>query len=222
MNSSVFQLGIKKWAAIGVSAACLSFAGAAAAQETNWGAAGPAQKIGPYVEAGATYHNFEGSNGIDNHAWAPTARVGWRMLPMLSVEAEAGFGVDDGNFDFQGSEDDFDIDDNADGDVADIINAPGDFGLNYMLAAYGRLSFPVTSNMEIFGRAGYAYADVDSKVTTPGGGTIRLGSSEDGPSFGGGVAWHISENSAIRADYTYTDFDFAEDNGYGVTYQLKF
>ncbi|MET0545172.1 MAG: porin family protein [Caulobacterales bacterium] len=218
-QGSVF-LSVKTLSVLGASAACLGFAGTASAQ--NWGAEGPASKLGPYVEAGATYHGFEGSNGVNNHAWAPTARAGIRLLPMLSVEAEAGFGVDGGNFDFQGSEDDFNLDDNNDGDVADIINAPGDFGLNYMLGAYGKLSFPVTPQFEVFGRAGYAFADVDSKVVTPGGGEIKLGSSEDGPSFGAGLAYHLSDNSAIRADYTYTDFDFAEDNAVGLVYQIKF
>lgn len=219
---SLGKFGVKRLVAIGFGASCMALAGGASAQESGWGAEGPSTRLGPYLEAGPTFHQFEGDNGVNADTWAITARAGWQFMPMFSVEADASFGVDDKDFDYQTSEGDISTDDNSDGDVADIISAPGEFGLNYMLGIYGKVSYPVTPQFDVFARAGYAHADIDTTVTTPGGTSITLDDAEGGGSYGAGASWHLSENSAIRVDYTYTDFDLAEDNAYGVSYQFKF
>ena len=190
-------------------------AGGASAQD---GAADP----GVYVSGGATYLRFEGDNGVDAEVNALTGRLGAQLNSWLSVEGDASFGFEDSDFTFDGSEDDFDLDDNSDGDVADVINAPGDFGLDYMLGAYVRASLPVSDVFEISGRAGYAFAEVQSTVLTPGGSTIELGDSESGASFGAGASLYLTERQALRVDYTYTDFDLAEAQALGLMYQFKF
>ncbi len=217
------EYGVKALAGLCAGAGMLALAGAARAQEmAPWGTGGPSTRPGIYLEAGPTYHDFEGDDGIGADTWAATLRAGWQFLPMLSIEADASFGFDDGDFDYRTSEGDLSIDDNSDGDVADVIAAPGEFGLNYMFGVYGKVSYPVTQQFDVFARAGYAHADVDTTVTTPGGTRLTLGDSEDGGSYGAGASWRFSDNSAIRADYTFTDFDLIEDNAYGVTYQFKF
>lgn len=214
--------GVKVLAALSAGMGLLAAAGAASAQDSTWGSGGPGTRTGIYLEAGPSYMNFKGDDGVEADTWGATARAGWQILPMFSLEADATFGFEDGDFDYRTSEGDLSIDDNSDGDVADVLSAPGEFGLNYMFGAYGRLSFPVTPQWNAFVRAGYAYADVDSTITTPGGTRFTLGDSEDGPSYGAGTSWNFNDNSAIRADYTYTDFDLAEVDAFSVTYQFKF
>lgn len=213
---------VKVLAALSVGVGMLATAGAASAQDATWGAGGPATRTGIYLEGGPSHFEFKGDNGVKADTWAATARAGWQFLPMLSIEADASFGFDDGDFSYRTSEGDLSIDDNSDGDVADVLSAPGKFGLNYMAGVYGKVNYPVTPNLNLFARAGYAYADVDTTITTPGGSKFTLGDSEDGPSYGAGASWNFSDRSAIRADYTYTDFDLAEVDGYSISYQFKF
>lgn len=177
---------------------------------------------GFYISGGGNYLQFEGDNGVDTEVGAVSGRAGFNLSPWLAFEGDAIFGVDDGSFDFSGDEDDFDLDDNSDGDVTDIINAPGDFGLDYMLGAYAKLTLPVGETFGLYGRAGYAFAEVSSTVTTPGGNTIELGDSESGASFGAGAQLNMGERSALRLDYTFTDFDLAEVNSIGLMYQFRF
>ncbi len=177
---------------------------------------------GLYVSGGASYLQFEGDNGVDTEVGAAVGRVGLQFNSWLAIEGDALFGVDDGSFDFNGDEDDFDLDDNSDGDVTDVINAPGDFGLDYMLGAYAKLNLPVGETFGLYGRAGYAFAEVSSTVVTPGGTSIELGDSESGASVGAGGQLNFGERSALRLDYTFTDFDLAEVNQIGLMYQFRF
>lgn len=193
----------------------LSAAAGAFAQEN-------AGEPGLYVSGGGTYFQFEGDNGVEAEVGAITGRAGMQFNSWLSLEGDASFGIDEGDFDFDGDEDDLDFDDNSDGDVVDAITAPGDFGLDYLLAAYVKAGIPVGDQLEIFGRAGYAFAEVSSEITTPGGNTIDIGDSESGASLGAGGAWHLTDRQSIRVDYTFTDFDLAESNSLGLMYQLKF
>jgi opacity protein-like surface antigen len=103
-----------------------------------------------------------------------------------------------------------------------VINAPGDFGLDYMLGAYAKLNLPVGETFGLYGRAGYAFAEVSSTVVTPGGTSIELGDSESGASIGAGGQLNIGDRSALRLDYTFTDFDLAEVNQIGLMYQFRF
>jgi|GEM_PF-290411 len=213
---------VKVLAALSVGVSSMAVAGAASAQDATWGAGGPATRTGIYLEAGPSFYDFKGDNGVRADTWAATARAGWQFLPMLSVEADASFGFEDGDFSYRTSEGDLSVDDNSDGDLADVLSAPGSFSLNYMIGIYGKVNHPVTPNFNLFARAGYAHADVDTTITTPGGTSFTLGDSEDGPSYGAGASWNFSDRSAIRADYTYTDFDLAEVDGYSLSYQFKF
>jgi hypothetical protein len=138
--------GVKVLAALSAGMGLLAAAGAASAQDSTWGSGGPGTRTGIYLEAGPSYMNFKGDDGIEADTWGATARAGWQILPMLSIEADATFGIDDGDFSYRTSEGDLSIDDNSDGDVADILSAPGSFGLNYMFGAYGRLSMPMPTS----------------------------------------------------------------------------
>ncbi len=196
-------------------AALLAVAGGASAQEG-------AQRPGLYVSGGGSYLQFEGDNGVDAEVTGITGRAGLQLNSWLSLEGDATFGFEDGDFVFNADEEDFDLDDNSDGDVADIISAPGEFGMDYMLGAFVKASAPLSEMFEVYGRLGYSYAEIETDIVTPGGTTLSLGDAESGVSFGGGVALHLAERQSIRADYTFTDFDLAEADALGLTYQFKF
>jgi opacity protein-like surface antigen len=179
------------------------------------------ERPGFYLGAGLGSIGFDGDNGIGGSSSAFTGRVGWQLNKWFAVEGDAGFGFDDGEFTFNADEEDFNLDDNDDGDVADVIGAPGEFGMNYMAGAYLKVSYPI-QGMSLYGRLGYAIFDVDSTVVTPGGTDLSISDSESGASYGGGAEFSLAERHSILAEYTYTDFDLAEANALGFMYQFKF
>lgn len=182
------------------------------------------EDTGVYIQGGYSYFNFEASDtdySVDTNA--VTARLGLQLTPMFGIEADLSAGVDDGDLDFDSSEDDLDFDDNNDGDFTDIINVSGDLGLDFMAAAYGRAVFPISDRFEISARAGYAYAQVDANVVTPGGTIIQIGEdAEDGFTAGAGLTFDLTENLELRADYTWFGLDEVDVTGGTIAIGLKF
>ena len=203
-----------------VSCAALAFglaaAGAAHAQAV--------EDTGLYVQGGWSYYNFEANDtnySVDTNAI--TARLGWQFTPMFGIEADLSAGIDEGDLDFDSSEDDLDFDDNNDGDFTDIINVSGDLGLDYLAAAYGRAVLPISDRFEISGRVGYAYAQVDANVITPGGTQLTLAEdAEDGFTAGAGLTFDLTESLELRADYTWFGFDEVDVNSGTVALGFKF
>lgn len=196
------------------AALALGLVGAAAAQESG----------GLYIQGGYSWLNFEAEDtGYEVDTDAITARIGWQLSPMFAIEADLSTGIDDGDFDFDSSEDDLDFDDNNDGDFTDIINVSGDLGLDFLAAAYARAVFPISDKFEISGRVGYAYAEVNANAITPGGNTITLAEdAEDGWSAGAGITYDLTENLELRADYTWYGFDAVDTTGATVALGFKF
>src|SRR5262245_55620994 len=121
------------------------------------------EDTGLYVQGGWSYYNFEANDtGYSVDTNALTARLGWQFTPMLALEADRSAGIDEGDLDFDSSEDDLDFDANNDGDFTDIINVSGDLGLDFLVGAYGRAIFPISDRLNISGRLGYAYAEVNA------------------------------------------------------------
>lgn len=188
----------------------------------NYGDEAGARRGGVTLSLGYADHSFENNNGGDTSTDAVVARLGVQANSWLSFEIEGHFGLDDGSFEFQADEEDFNLDDNSDGDLSDLINAPGEFGLDYLVGAYARVSWPIGERFDIGVRGGYAYADASSTVTTPGGSNIEFGESESGPSYGASAAWYFNDNNSLRLDYTITDFDDSEAESWALSYQFKF
>jgi outer membrane immunogenic protein len=201
-------------AVCGAAIAC-AFASAAHAQE---------ERGGLYIQGGYSWLNFEADNtGYEVDTDAVTARIGLQLTPMFGIEADLSAGIDDGDFDFDSTEDDIDFDDNDDGDFTDVVNLSGDLGLDFMAAAYGRAVFPISDQFEISARAGYAYAKISANAVTPGGNTIELAEDgEDGWSAGAGLTYDINENLELRADYTWYGFDDVDVTGATVALGVKF
>jgi len=193
-------------------------AGAAHAQEYS----GPEEANGPYVSAGYNYLDFDEELGGSADIHGLTARGGWQFARFFAVEGDITFGIDDGGFDFNGSEDDLDFDDNSDSDFDDVIAGPGDLGLDYMVGGYGRFILPVSDRFDVSARAGYAFAEIDSTVATLGGNELTFGGSDDGLAFGASASYDITESLALRADYTHYDFSDSNAESLGINLELKF
>lgn len=182
------------------------------------------EDTGLYIEGGAGYMNFEpegAEDGIDTTTL--NARAGYQFTRNFAFELDLASGIDDGEFDFNTDEDEFDLDDNDDGDFDDLIAASGDVGLNYLVGAFGRASVPITDSVDLYGRLGYALVDLDATVMTPGGVELAtIEGDEDGAALGGGAIFDITESWSIRGDATYYAFDNTDTFGAGLTLGYKF
>ena len=195
----------------------------AASVATGLAGAAYAQDNGFYVEGGYQYLNSEpegADDGVDTDAIG--ARLGYQFTPHFSVEGELASGIDDGEFDYNVDEDTFDLDDNNDGDFNDLIAASGDIGLNYLVGIYGKAEVPITERLDAYARAGYAYVDLDASVATPGGTAINIEDSADGPAFGAGLSFDLTDKVYLKGDYTYYDFEDTETSGVMVGVGYKF
>ena len=198
-----------------ITAASLCTAGAAHAQSGE-------ESVGPYISAGYNYLDFDEEVGGHAHVSAITARGGWQFSRFFAAEGDISFGIDDGDFDFDGDEDDLDFDDNDDADFDDVIAGPGDLGLDYLVGGYGRVILPISDKFDLSGRAGYAFAEIDSTVATLGGNELTFGGSDDGFAFGAGAAYDITESVSLRADYTHYDFSDSNAESFGLNLEVKF
>ena len=73
-----------------------------------------------------------------------------------------------------------------------------------MAAAYARAVFPIADKFEVSARVGYAYAEVNGNAVTPGGNTVTFAEdAEGGFTAGAGIAYDLTENLELRADYTW-------------------
>ena len=190
---------------------------------TGFATAAHAQDTGFYVEGGYQYLEIEpeaAESGVDTNGIA--VRAGFKFSPYFSIESELATGIEDGNFDFNTDEDEFNFDDNNDGDLADVIAASGDLGLNYLVGLYGKAELPLTERLGAYARAGYAYVDLDASLTTPGGQNINVEDSADGPAFGAGMQYSLTENLYLKGDYTYYAFDNTDTSGAMLGIGLKF
>ena len=178
---------------------------------------------GFYVDGGYQYLDIKpdgADQGVDTNGIA--ARLGYKFSPNFSVEGELASGVDDGEFDYNVDEDEFNLDDNNDGDFNDLIAASGDIGLNYLVGVYGRVDVPLTERLGAFARAGYTYVDLDASITTPGGAPLTVEDSEDGPAIGAGLTYALSKDWQLRGDYTYYSFEDTDTNGVMLGVGYKF
>lgn len=195
----------------------------ASAAVAGLASAAHAQEAGPYFEGGYQYLDIKpdgADSGVDTNGIA--ARAGWRFNNIFSLEAELATGIDDGEFDYNVDEDELNFDDNNDGDLSDVIAASGDVGLNYLTGIYGKANLPLTERLNAYARAGYAYVDLDASLNTPGGIDINVEDSADGPAFGAGMSYDLSENLYLKGDYTYYSFDSTDTSGVMLGVGYKF
>jgi opacity protein-like surface antigen len=213
-----------------IMASALSIAAATAAQ---------AQVPGTiYVEGGYTNldvtldSNIDSVDDIGENVHALTARAGYQFNRIFSVEADASFGIDEGDFDFQGDREDFFSEDGDDDvDLDDVVRASGngDLGVDYLIGIYGKATYPLTERFEVFARAGYAFIEADLQTRldpVPGEqetDPIEIASGDDdGFAIGGGIAAELTESLTLRGDYTRYEFQDVDTNAFGVTLGYAF
>lgn len=211
---------MKKSLIVSSSAIAIALGLAAPAIAQTYGS----EDTGFYAQGGYTYLDIEpdgAESGIDSNAI--TGRLGYQLTPMFSLEAELSTGIDDGEFDYNVDEDEFNLDDNSDADFNDTIAASGDLGLNYLVGLYGRASVPLTERLDVSARAGYAYVDIDASVITPGGTTLGvIENSANGPAIGAGLSFDMTDNWQLRGDYTYYSFEDTDTNAATIAVGYKF
>ena len=207
---------------IGASAAGAMTIAAGAAQAQGYAAG--SEDTGFYLQGGYSYLDIQpdgAESGVDTNAI--TARAGYQFSPFFSLEGDITTGFDDGEFDYNVDEDDFNLDDNNDGDFNDLINASGDIGLNYLVGVYGKASMPVSDKLDVFARAGYAFVDLDATVTTPGGTDLTtVEDSEDGAALGAGAEFDLTESWVLRGDYTWYGFGDTDTHAAMISAGYKF
>jgi outer membrane immunogenic protein len=126
------------------------------------------------------YTQFDGDGG--GELGALTGRVGVGFGQHFAVEGEASFGIDDD-------------------DGLELDNELGIFGV---------AKLPLSSQFDIFARAGFARIE-----TSPGG-------EEDGPAYGVGGQFNFTANDGIRGDWTRHDYDAGDVDAFSVAYVRKF
>lgn len=127
-------------------------------------------------------------NIVGETATTVTVRGGAVVHRYFAVEGEAGFGVD-----------------NKDDDgIADYENR---------FAAYGRARYPFgDSGFEVFGRAGYAVTNLDTRnVLGDDGGPGAEDDGLDGITYGVGAAFNFGAEDQFQIRVDYTEFNFGND-----------
>ena len=145
-----------------------------------------------------TYYGTLGYTQLDTDGadlGAVTGRVGAKLHPNFGVEAETSFGV---------GHDDVNV---------GLVN--GKVERRYDVAGYAVASLPVTSNIDLFARAGYGVTEV--KASAAG---IAASDHLTSFNYGAGATYNLDAQNGIRADYTYRDFQ--HDQGGADTYALSF
>lgn len=149
-------------------------------------------KAGVYGTIG--YANVSGDGGgSDVNLGAIQGRLGYRFNNYFGVEGEAAFGV-------------------AGDEVAGV-----DVDLNHELGVFAVGFLPVSENVDLFARVGYASSEVEGSA---GGTTISA--EADGLAYGVGGQFNFTPNDGVRIDYTRHDGDDLEADVFGISYVRKF
>ena len=203
---------------------------------------------GFYLGGGYTFIDIETDSDIGafddqgDSTNAFTARAGYQITPVFSVEIDGTFGFDDGNFDLDGDEIDFsDLDTDSFDDEIDTDNLDsalangGDVGLDYLFGLYGRVSLPVNEQLHLSGRVGYAFAEIDvtnsatittidpaTNIATTVTTSRSAGGSDDGFAFGASARYDLTESGGVRLDYTRYNFGEANADAVTLSWQQSF
>lgn len=130
---------------------------------------------------------------------AVTGRFGYKVLPWVGAEVEAGVGVEDDSFDVS-------------------INGSGTIELKHDVAAYAVAFLPLGDHFEAHARIGYGTTKIESSVAAV---TVR----DEGESFnyGVGASAFLDGWNGVRADWTRRDFqDGGEADTWSVSYIRRF
>ena len=157
--------------------------------------AATAQSASLAPETGA-YVNL-GVDALEFDAFGVSGKVGYNFNRFLGVEGQLGYGVID----------------SEDNDVVVPTDASGGFatgdvdsGYDLFGGAFAVGRVPVTPEIDLFGRVGYHFTQLDGEAETAQG-EIDFGTDVDGIAFGGGAQFNFGPGgmSGIRVEYTNFD-----------------
>jgi hypothetical protein len=150
----------------------------------------PAQAQEADIYAGVGYSHLDAD---DATLGGITGRLGVGFGPYFGIEGEATFGVND---------------DEIGGIDVELENQFGIYGV-------GRL--PVSPQFELFGRIGYASAEVEASA-----GGFSASGDGDGLAYGAGGTFFLTDVDGIRGEYTRFDFDDGEADVWAASYIRRF
>ena len=151
---------------------------------------------------GVAYDPFNETYGIQG-------RVGYQSANFWGVEAEGSYGLSDRT---------------EAAVIDDGINPPVpvtvDVGVDYSLAGFGRVAYPVSPRLNLVGRVGYHTTELVGEAAG-----VEVDVNVDGVAYGGGVEYALSPRSALRLDYT--SYDGGDDvsgslDSAALSYQVRF
>ena len=150
------------------------------------------QKGNAYVNLGATR--------IAGAGYALVGRGGYDFARYFGVEAEVGIGVSERTVSFARSE--------------------FGTGVKFSLGGFAVGRLPVSEKINLFGRVGYHYTEIDFSFN--GNTTGDVGT--DGIAFGGGVEYMFDGQNGVRLGYTrYDNTAFnANASGFSAAYVRRF
>jgi opacity protein-like surface antigen len=148
-----------------------------------------AQGNDAYVSIGATTYEWD-TVGLDG-------KLGYNFNEFFSVEGQGIVGLSS--------------------DTETIGGVEVKTKADYTIAGFGVLRFPVTPELEIFGRGGYHQTGLS--VETAG---VKVDGDIDGFAYGGGVQYNVSNLNSIRAEFTKLDADGGDLDTFSVGYVRKF
>lgn len=143
---------------------------------------------------GVGYTVFQADTGAgDANLGTLMGRLGYKASPILGIEGEASFGVQDESF--------------------DVLGTTVDVGIENQYGVFAVGMLPVPAIGDIFARAGYASITVDASAS--GIGSI----SEDGSglAYGAGVMLNFIPFTKLRLDYTKYEAGDGEFDSLGVS-----
>jgi outer membrane immunogenic protein len=143
-------------------------------------------RTGAYAGVGGTWFSAD-----DVDVTGATGRLGYRFHPNFGIEGEASFGIE--------------------GDEADFLGTPVDVDLDSQYGVYAVGFLPVTDRVELLGRVGWATIDAQGTL-----GDFSAGADDDGIGVGIGAQYHVTDNFAVRGDYTRLAAESEDDGDDGV------
>jgi opacity protein-like surface antigen len=160
-----------------------------------------AKDTGLYANIGVDSYDFE--------AFAVGGKLGYNFNRYLGLEGQLSFGVS--------GDEETEID-----EIVEGLNVRGQAsaGIDNTVAAFARLTLPVSDQVGIFARGGYHRTRVGfetSPITVTNGPVpftlagVSEGLNFDGVALGGGVEFMFDELNGLRLEYTYFDIDEIDD-----------
>jgi outer membrane immunogenic protein len=147
------------------------------------------------ITASAGYTVFDAEDGT---LGALSGRLSYDLAPNFGIEGEVGFGIVD--------------EDITVGTVTATVE------LSNYLGIFGVAKFPVSEQLSLHGRLGYATTELEASA--PG---ASVSDDVNGFAFGAGGTYMVNETIGLRGDYTrFEGEDDASADLFGVSIVFKF